>query len=99
MKWNERDPIAEREILAGNIPPFLKKLVRIKTSILDSSSGKTITADYWVTPDYLSIGNSNDWARIPLTPMTAQKIADSLDCFLPTRKMVNDIYQQATSKT
>ena len=50
MKWNERDPIAEREILAGNIPPLLKKLVRIKTSILDSSSGKTITADYWVSP-------------------------------------------------
>ncbi len=98
MKWNERDPIAEREILAGNIPPFLKKLVRIKTSILDSSSGKTITAEYWVTPDYLSIGNSNDWARIPLTPMTAQRIADSLNCFLPTRKMVNDIYQQATVK-
>ena len=98
MKWNEREPIAEREILAGNIPPFLKKLVRIKTSILDSSNGKTIMAEYWVTPDYLSIGNSNDWARIPLTPMTAQRIADSLDCFLPTRKMVNDIYQQATIK-
>ena len=27
--------------------------------------------------------------------MTAQRIADSLHCFLPTRKMVNDIYLQA----
>ncbi|OQP53440.1 hypothetical protein A4H97_23635 [Niastella yeongjuensis] len=27
--------------------------------------------------------------------MTAQAIADSLHCFLPTRKMVNDIYTQA----
>jgi hypothetical protein len=30
--------------------------------------------------------------------MTAQTIADSLNCFLPTRKMVNDIYTQATVK-
>jgi len=98
MKWNEREPIAEKEILAGNIPPFLKKLVRIKTSMVDSSNGKTISASYWVTPDYLSIGNSDDWARVPLTPMTAQKIADSFGCFLPTRKMVNDIYAQAKVK-
>jgi hypothetical protein len=30
--------------------------------------------------------------------MTAQAIADSLQCFLPTRKMVNDIYAQARVK-
>jgi hypothetical protein len=30
--------------------------------------------------------------------MAAQKIADSLGCFLPTRKMVDDIYAQARIK-
>ena len=30
--------------------------------------------------------------------MTAQRIADSLNCFLPTRKMVDDIYRDAAVK-
>ena len=76
MKWAERDSIAEKAILSGNMPSFLFKLFEIKTSIVDSSTGKTIKASYWVTPDYLSIGIPDDWARIPLTPMTAQRIAD-----------------------
>lgn len=97
LKWNEREPIAIREILSGNIPSFIKQLVPIKVDITDSS-GKRIHAEYYVTPDYLSIGNNNDWARIPLTPMAAQQIADSFQCFLPTRKMVNDIYRQSNVK-
>jgi len=97
MKWNEREPIAEKEILSGNMPSFIKQFVPINVFLKDSS-GKTINATYFVSPDYLSIGNDKNWARIPLTPMTAQRIADSLHCFLPTRKMVDDIYQQATVK-
>lgn len=97
-KWRERDSLAKLEILAGNIPSFLKKFVRIQTSITDSTTGEVIKADYYVSPDYLSLGTDDDWARIPLTPMAAQVIADSFDCFLPTRKMVNDIYVQSTVK-
>jgi hypothetical protein len=95
--WHERDSFAVKEILAGNIPTFFKKLVAIHTSIKDSS-GKTFTATYYVTPDYISIGSNEDWARIPLTPMAAQQIADSFHCFLPTRKMVDDIYMAAKVK-
>jgi len=97
MKWDEREPIAEKEILSGNIPSFIKQFVPVNVFIKDSS-GKTINATYYVSPDYLSIGNDKDWARIPLTPMTAQRIADSLHCFLPTRKMVDDIYLHAAVK-
>ena len=97
MKWDEREPIAAKEILQGNVPPFLKKFVAIKTSITDSA-GKKITAVYYAATDYLGIGSNDDFARIPLTPMTAQRIADSLYCFLPTRKMVDDIYRQAVVK-
>jgi hypothetical protein len=93
----EREDIALREILTGNVPGFLKKFSTIKVSITDSA-GNTINAEYYVSPDYLSIGNDADFARIPLTPNTAQKIADMVDCFLPTRKMVNDIYRHATVK-
>ena len=96
-KWKQRDSLAVAEILSGNYPSYLRKFTRIHTSIKDSS-GKTIFAYYYVAPDYLSVGTDNDWARIPLTPMAAQQIADSFHCFLPTRKMVNTIYAQAVVK-
>lgn len=98
MKWKERDSFAVKEVLAGNIPSFLKKFERVKVSITDSATGKTISAEYFVSPDYLSIGPDDDWARINITPLAAQKIADSLNCFLPTRKMVDDIYKAAKIK-
>ena len=78
MKWNEREPLMMKEILAGNIPAFLKKLVPVHVVILDSLSGKMIRATYFVTPDYLSIGNDKDFARVPMTPMTAQAIAEAV---------------------
>ncbi len=93
--WQQRDSLAVNEILLGNIPSFLRRLVPIHVHIKDSVSGKIIKAAYYVTSDYLSIGTNTDWARIPLTPMAAQRIADSFHCFLPTRKMVDDIYRAA----
>lgn len=92
----DREKLAMNEILNGNIPAFLRKFEKISVSI--NNKGKLIKAYYFVLPDYLSIGNDEDFARIPLTPMTAQMIADSLGCFLPTRKIVNDIYAQAKVK-
>lgn len=93
----KREAFITEEILSGNIPEFLKKFVKVDASFSDPS-GKEIKAYYFVLPDYLSVGNSVDFARVPLTPMTAQRIADSLNCFLPTRKMVNDIYKQSKTK-
>jgi hypothetical protein len=98
MKWKERDSLALREILAGNMPGFLATFVPVKVSIFDSASRHYVKATYYVSPDYLSIGNNDDWARIPLTAMAAQKAADSLYCFLPTRKMSDDIYKAAVVK-
>lgn len=88
----ERETLAVHELLSGNLPAFLRKLTPIKTEWRDTT-GQLHAAVYYVTPDYLAIGNSNDFARLPLTPMAAQRIADSLQCFLPTRKMVDDIYR------
>lgn len=98
MGWRQRDSFAVKEILAGNVPGFLKKFVPVSVSAFDSISGRRIEAVIFVSPDYLSIGSDDDWARIPLTPMAAQVIADSLQCFLPTRKIVDDIYAAARVK-
>ncbi len=86
----------------------LKKPAEAKTKISGSAFYKKSMAMQWkerdslalhyVTPDYLSVGNNDDWARIPMTPMTAQKIAVFFDCFLPTKKMTDDIYKAAAVK-
>jgi hypothetical protein len=98
MNWKSRDSFALKEILAGNVPSFLKKFEPVEVSVIDSVSGKTIKATYYVSPDYLSLGTDDDWARINITPNAAQQIADSFGCFLPTRKMVDDIYKAAKLK-
>ena len=98
FNWRERDSLAIQLIRSGDAPSFLNKFVPIRTSIVDSVTGKRITGVYYVSRDYLSVGNNNDWARVPLTPVAAQQIADGLNCFLPTRKMVDAIYSEATVK-
>lgn len=98
MKWAARDSFVLKEILAGNVPALLKKFVAINVSVPGPANGKIIKATYFVSPDYLSVGTNKDWARINITPLAAQKIADSFHCFLPTRKMVDDIYKAAVIK-
>jgi hypothetical protein len=98
MKWAARDSFVLKEALAGHIPAFLKKFRAVKVNTFDSVKNKTIHAVYYAAPDYLSIGTSGDWARINITPYAAQKIADSFGCFLPTKKMVDDIYKAAKVK-
>ncbi|HEY1113265.1 MAG TPA: hypothetical protein VGE66_06870 [Chitinophagaceae bacterium] len=98
LGWQQRDSLAVQAALQGNIPSFLKRLVPVAVSSRDSVNGRLIRATYFVMPDYLAIGTDKDWARVPLTPMAAQRIADSLGCFLPTRRMVDDIYKAAKVK-
>ncbi len=91
-------PLAEREekvvaeVKAGNVPPFLRTLVPV------SVSAGAVKVSYFVAPDYLAIGSDDDFFLTPLTPRTAQAIADRLNCVLPTPKMVDDIYANATVK-
>jgi hypothetical protein len=96
--WQQRDSFVLKEIFAGNLPSFLKNFAAIHVQIKDSLTGKIIKATYYVAPDYLSVGTDKDWARINITPYAAQKIADSFQCFLPTKKIVDDIYREARVK-
>ncbi|RZL45445.1 MAG: hypothetical protein EOP00_17445 [Pedobacter sp.] len=93
---NIREQIIYQEIVKGNIPDYLMKLSKIShTEIID---GKAYTIAFYVTPDYLSIGNDSDNVYIPMTPILAQKVATKFNCSLPTKKMVDLIYNSATIK-
>lgn len=91
------DSMAVKQILSGNYPQHIFRWATIHTQ-LRVDSVTTLRASYQVTADYLSIGTDSDWSRVPLTPGAAQQIADSMHCFLPTRKIVDDIYQAAQIK-
>ncbi len=93
-KWEARDSLAVVLLQGGAIPSFLRRFVPVSTTLRDRI-GILHRAVFYVSPDYLSVGTDDDWARIPLTPMAAQQIAAHYHCFLPTRKMVNLVYQQA----
>ncbi len=92
MTIKERELAIFNEVQKGNIPDFLRHFVEIKVSKGDHEM------IYQVIPDYLAIGNDTDWVRMPMTPICARKIADEFGCTLPTRKMVDDIYQQSAIK-
>ncbi len=91
-------PLKEREerifeaVMAGNVPPFLRTLVPI--TVAEGTDRIT----YFATPDYLAVGSDEDPFLVPLTPYTAQRIANRLDCLLPTSRMVDQIYKNATVK-
>tara|TARA_R110002072_G_scaffold35722_2_gene105394 strand:+ start:99 stop:1247 length:1149 start_codon:yes stop_codon:yes gene_type:complete len=62
------------------------------------AQGQAHVLEVWVSPDYLSVGTDADPVRVPLRPTTAQQVCDRSQCLLPTRKLVNEIYQRATIK-
>ena len=92
LPLNQREEKILAEVMAGNIPAFLRTFVPVTVT------AGALTATYDVAPDYLAIGSDDDYLLTPLTPYTAQIIADRLGCTLPTRKMVDDIYACATVK-
>jgi len=92
----QRESLIYAQIIGGNVPDWMRKLVLITTNAVINGTNHTVS--YYVTPDYLCIGSDKDYFLEPMTPVLAQRIANRLDCSLPTRKMVKDIWAQAQVK-
>ncbi len=75
----------------GYVPEFMSKMCPVEIDLPELKS----TFTFYVTPDYLCFGTNEDYLRTPLFPGTAQNIADSLNCVLPTSKIVDMIFKQA----
>lgn len=87
-----RETVLQQEILSGNVPEFWRRFVPL--TIKEGPD----TLILQVSPDYLAAGREADFFQTPLTPGTAWRIADRLDCVLPTRKMVDLIHAAAPLK-
>jgi len=95
MTEQERQQAALSELLCGNIPEFLRTLKPVQV-LCNTDEGYTVSAMIWVMPDYLAIGSDDDFLRIPLSYPVATEVALAFGCILPTRKMVDAIYAQAS---
>jgi hypothetical protein len=96
LDLRERENEILAQITSGNIPNFLRKLCPVH--VTNVFNGRTNRATFYVSPDYLAVGSDVDYFLTPVSPNTAQRIADVTGCSLPTRKIVNDIYAAAPVK-
>lgn len=90
----DREQKILHEILAGNVPESWRRFLPVR--IFQSIDGKPHELIMFVSPDYVSVGSDANSLRIPLSPGVAQSLADQLNCLLPTRQLVNSIYETAT---
>lgn len=97
LSREERQSAIRRELLAGNIPSFLRALRTVVVTAA-GSDGVEHTVSYEVMPDYLAIGSDEDFVRMPMTPHTAQAFCDAFGFALPTPGMVTDIWAAASVK-
>lgn len=96
LDFANRESEIQKQVLAGNIPGFYRRFCPI--TVTNMVEGAVRKAIIFVAADYLAVGSDEDYFLVPMTAVTAQRIADGLGCVLPTRKLVNDIFAEAAVK-
>ncbi len=92
---HERDRAIRGQLLAGNVPGFLRHLVPATLS-LRGPDGQPLRLTLCVLPDYLSVGSDHDYLLVPMGLKTAFMVASRFGFTLPTRRIVDLIYRQAS---
>jgi hypothetical protein len=87
--WAAREDAIVAEVASGNVPSFLW---RWKEVVARESNPRVV---FLVTPDVMAVGADDDFVRMPMDAISAQRVADRLDCLLPTARMVNLIFEKA----
>ena len=91
----EREHRVETELVGGNVPGFLRRLLPIRLDTKDTGVGEAFA---FVTPDYLCLGSDDDFVRIAITMHTVRKVAVAAGAVPPTRLLVDAIYAAAAHK-
>jgi len=93
----DREEAVWRELHSGNVPDFLRQPILIERRWADAA-GDSHQVVFAVLPDYLAIGGDSDYVRMPMTALTAQRVADAFGAILPTRKLTDAIWAAAAIK-
>lgn len=89
-----REALIKNELLAGNIPEFLRYLQPVTLTIA-AADGVNTHVTVCVMPDYLALGSDNDFVLMPMRLETALTVAERYGFTLPTPKLVDAIYAQS----
>lgn len=81
-----------QQLELGNIPNFMRQSRLIEVANAEH------TAIFEVLPDVLCIGTDEDFLRVPMNPVTAQKFLDLIGGTLPTAFLNDEIWKQADVK-
>lgn len=96
LSLRDREITIVQEILAGNVPSFCRTLRAVEVERNIGSRHYDLV--FYVACDYVAVGSEEDYLYTPMTPSTAQYLADRLGCTLPTKRMVDVIYACASVK-
>jgi hypothetical protein len=94
MDKSGREQAIVSQIIKGNLPDFLRRLKPVQLA-QKVGERKTVTATIFVMPDYLAIGSDRDFLLMPMSWYAATAIAVRLGFILPTKKMVDAIFEQS----
>ncbi len=92
MDRQQREQAICDQLAAGNLPSFLRKPAAVHLR------SRTVAATIFVMPEYVAIGSDQDFLRIPMNLHSAAIVANRFGFVLPTKKMVDAIYGQATGR-
>jgi len=95
---HDRYLAARDQILAGNVPDFLREMVPVTLERPASAGPGPERVTVFVTPDYLAVGTDQDFLNIPLDFVTASEVARKLGYGLPTTRIVDAIYREAQER-
>ena len=96
LSGTARDRLAAVQLLAGDVPGFLRHLVPV--TLRGAAAGKPVSVTVCVLPDYLAIGSNADHLFVPLGLGPALEVAGRFDFVLPTPKLVDAIYAASAVK-
>lgn len=88
-----REELIFKELTHGNVPSFARRFWDVPVQ------GGGLTGIVRVLADYLTLGADNDFLRVPLSGITAQRIANAVGCLLPTKRIVDAIYRASSHQT
>ncbi len=78
-------------ISSGFVPSWFQPTKEIRAT---DSAGNVL--QYYVTPDYFSLGEDNDYVIMPCNPLTFNSWLTQNHCILPTKIMVKQIFAAST---
>lgn len=91
---HERDQAIRDELLAGNLPDFLRHALPANLSAR-LRDGRQVQLTLCVLSDYLGLGSDDDFMLVPMGLESALAVASKFGFTIPTRRIVDLIYRSA----